>query len=413
MSTFQYIMILMVCLLAESFFTGTEMAAVHADKLTLKTQARKGSKRAKLLLALMAKPARFFSTTLLGTNVSVVMASVCTTYYIIQNFGTDYEGFALLLSPIILILGEIVPKSLYQHYANQIVLKTVYPLKIFGLIFSPIVLILSELTDMLLGRVTKQAGSEFPVTRDELETLLKQKRTATINVEGEETIRRSIITRIFNLAEKRVTNIMLPLIDVEALSDTATGEEAAKTFAEKGFSRLPIFHDRIFNVVGILNNIDLLFGDQKRPIKELMHPAYFVPEGMPLDELLVTMKRKGEPMAIVVDEFGGASGIVTLEDLIEQVVGEIQDEYDYAQPLYYRIGKNRFLVSGRLEITEANEKLQFGIPTGDYETIAGFLIHQIGAIPQKDYIHRFGRLEFIIHRATEKAIQEIEIRLQI
>ncbi|MDP2599624.1 MAG: hemolysin family protein [Deltaproteobacteria bacterium] len=410
MTVIQYIAILILCLLAEGFFTGAEMAVVHTDKLSLRSLARKGSARAKSVLAFLSKPGKFFSTTLLGTNLAVVTASVCTTYFIVENFGENYEGLALLLSPIVLILGEIVPKSLFQHYADRIVLKIIYPLRFFGLLFSPVIWMLSKMTDSLLGGVTKQVGGEVPVTRDELEELLSSGKEASEEPE-KVPARRTMISKIFDLAEKRVTNIMIPLVDVEALSDTAAFDSASALFAEKGFSRLPVFHDRIFNMVGVLHNIDLLFADPLKPIRQLMRPAWFVPEGMPLDELLVTMKRKGEPMAIVVDEFGGASGIVTFEDLIEQVIGDIQDEYDYAQPLYYRIGKNRFLVSGRFEITEANEKLQLGIPTGEYETIAGFLIHQMGAIPQKGSSYRFGRLEFIIHRATEKAVQEVEIRL--
>src|SRR3989344_3321176 len=369
MKLWQLILIVTTCLLAEGFFTGTEMSVVNADKLALRSRARKGSKRAKIALTLFANPARFFSTTLLGTNLSVVTSSVCTTYYIVQNFGASYEGFALLLSPILLIFGEIIPKSLYQHYANPLVLKLMYPLKFFGFLFSPIVYPLSKLTNALLGTVTKKVGSELPVTRDELELLLREgTETSDSGVGG--TGRKTIISRIFDLADKRVTNI-----------------------------------------VGILNNIDLLLADDKATLKESMRPAYYVPEGMPLDELLVTMKRKGEPMAVVVDEFGGASGIVTLEELIEQVVGDIQDEYDYHPPLYYRIGKNRFLVSGRLEIVEANDKLGLGIPLGDYETIAGFLIHQMGEIPQSNVEYHFGKLHFIVHRATERAVQEIEIKL--
>lgn len=406
-----FIGIMVVCLLAEGFFTGAEMAVVHADKLALRSRARRGSKRARLILSFLAKPGKFFSTTLLGTNLAVVTASVCTTYFIVRNFGERYEGLALLLSPVVLILGEIVPKSLYQHYANPIVLKTAYPLRFFGLLLSPIVWFLSKLTDALLGGVTKQVGSELPVTRDELEAILAEEKE-TGETEGRFRQRRTMISKIFNLAEKRVTNVMIPLIDVEALPISATLEEASRTFAEKGYSRLPVFQDRIFNIVGILHNIDLLLADPKNTVKELLRPAYFVPEGMPLDELLVTMKRKGQPMAVVVDEFGASSGIITLEDLIEQVIGEIEDEYDYQAPLYYRIGKNRFLVSGRLEIIEANDKLGLGIPAGDYETVAGFLIHQLGTIPANGTECRFGRLAFLVHRATEKAILEVEIRLQ-
>ena len=396
--------------MAEGFFTGTEMAVVHCDKLMLRSRARQGSKRAKIILVFLANPRRFFSTTLLGTNLSVVTASVCTTYYIVQHWGTSYESLALLLAPLTLIFGEIVPKSLYQHYANTIVLRVALPLRVFGWIFSPIVFVLSRLTGVLLGRVSQRVGKELPVTRDELEMLLEEGDKNPSETK-EITARRSMISSIFELADKRVANIMTPLVDVEALSLDISHEEACKAFEEEGHSRLPIYQERIVNIVGILTNADLLLSDPETPIKDLMRPAHYVPEGMPLDELFITMKKTGEPMVIVVDEFGGASGILTNEDVFEEIIGEIQDEYDYQPPAYYRIGKGRYLASGRLSISEANEKLKLDIPLGDYETVAGFLIHQMGTIAKSGTIYRFGKLEFIIHRANERAIQEVEIRL--
>lgn len=405
-----FFIVLLLCLLAEGFFTGTEMAVVNADKLSLRSRARHGSKRARLVLSFLAKPGRFFSTTLLGTNLAVVTASVCTTYFINNRFGERYEWLALILSPVILILGELVPKSLFQHHADHIVLKTAYPLKLFGILFAPVIFILSRLTNVLLGSVTRRVGSETPIARDELEMLLKGGEEE-ISGGKAETSRKTIISRIFDLAEKRAVNIMRPLVDVDAIPITATREEAIRAFEEEGHSRLPVFRDRIFNIVGILTNIDLLMPEPGVSVKERMRPAYYVPEGMPLDELLVAMKKKGEPMVIVVDEFGGASGILTFEDLIEEVVGEIQDEYDTQPPLYYRVGKNRFLASGRLSILEANEKLKLDLPPGDYETVAGFLIHQLGRIPKSGTDYRFGKLRFLVHRANERAVQEMEIHL--
>lgn len=408
MTFVQLLLILTICLLAESFFTGTELAVINVDKLKLRGKARRGQRSARLVLSFLERPGWFFSATLLGTNLAVVTASVCTTYYIVGRFGEDYEGWALLLSPILLIFGEIVPKSIYHHHANVLAYRTAYPIKIFGWILFPLVWFLTKLNDLFVGRVARQYASEAPVTREELESLLQEEGPGP---ETKSLVRRGMIAKIFDLADKRAENVMVPLVDIKALPLDAAQEEMRRAFDESGHSRLPVFQNRITHIVGVLSNLDCLLGDKTRPAKEWVRPAFYVPEEMPLDDLLLAMKRKGEPMAIVVDEYGGASGIVTFEDVIEEVIGNIQDEYEQPFPLYYRMAKNRILVSGRLEIEEANEKLKLGIPHGDYETIAGFLIHQLGRIPKAGEEYRSGSLVFLIRRATERAIQDVEVRL--
>lgn len=409
MSLLTLIGILAVCLLTESFFTGTELAVVSVDKLKLKSLVKKGSKSAKMVLSFLNNPGWFFSATLLGTNLAVVTASVCTTYYIVGRFGETYEGWALALSPLLLIFGEIVPKSLYQHHANTLAYKTAYPVKIFGTLLFPIVWLLTKLNDTFLGKAARQYAVDPPVTRDELEAVMREEWTA----ESPKTeIRRTLISKIFDLAEKKASKIMIPLVDVRAISAKAAPEEIQQAFEESGHSRLPVFQNRLVNIVGLLHNLDFLMSDREHTISELIRPAYYVPEEMSLDDLFLDMKRRGEQMAIVVDEFGGATGILTLEDVLEEVIGDIKDEYEKSFPLYYRMGKNRLLVSGRLEVTEANEKLHLNIPEGSYETIAGFLIYQLGTIPKPGFEYRFGNLIFNIRRATEKAIQDVEIRVQ-
>jgi putative hemolysin len=220
---------------------------------------------------------------------------------------------------------------------------------------------------------------------------------------------RTMIARIFDLAEKKVENIMTPLVDVDAIPLTATREEAARVLEETEYSRLPVYEDQIHNILGVLENTNLLFASEDAEVRNIVHPAYFVPEEMPLDNLLVAMKRKGEPLAIVVDEYGAATGIVTTEDLLEEVVGEIRDEHDEIQPLYKRLGPKRFLVDGRLEIEHANERLKLGIADGDYETVAGCVIHYFERIPHKGEKITIGKFTYTILRASDRAVYEMEI----
>jgi len=406
MSIITLIIILLVCLLAEGFFSGTEMAVVNADKYKLALSTDAGSRWAGAALHLVKHPALFFSTTLLGTNIFTITGSVVTTLFIIHRFGEVYAPLAILYWPFTLIFGEIVPKSLYQHYSDQIILKVAPILLGVSYVLYPLVWSLAKFTHLLLGDVHKRVGDESPVSREDLETMMALQTDIETDVRPGE---RTMISRIFDLAEKKVENIMTPLVDVVAIPVDSTRENAAMILEESEYSRVPVYDMQIHNILGVLTGSDLLFSDERSEVRNLACPAFFVPEEMPLDSLLVAMKRKGEAMAVVVDEYGAATGIVTTEDLLEEVVGEIRDEHDEIRPLYKRVGPKRFLVDGRMEIEHANERLKLGIIPGEYETIAGFLIHHFQRIPYRGEHITIGKYNYTILRATHRAIQDIEI----
>lgn len=406
MSIILLIIILAVCLLLEGFFSGSEMALVNADKYKLALATDAGSRRARFALHLIKHPAYFFSTTLLGTNLCVVTASVVATFFIIDRFGEPYAPLALLWWPATLIFGEIVPKSIYQHHADRIVLRVAPILLGISMLLYPAVWLLSKLTDLLLGGFKRRSAISAPVSREVLETMLEVGRYEASDVRPAE---RTMISRIFDLAEKKVENIMTPLVDVVAVPVTADRKRVMEALEKHGFSRVPVYEGQSFNITGVLTGTDLLFSAWDASVRNLMRPPYYVPEEMPLDDLLIAMKRRGEPLAIAVDEYGAATGIVTAEDLLEEVVGDIKDEHDREPALYQRVGRNRFLVSGRLEIEHANERLRLQIPEGDYETVAGYLICKMGRIPREGEELVFGNLSFIIKRATDRAVLEIEV----
>lgn len=409
MSLVTLIIILVICLLAEGFFSGSEMAIVNAQKYNLAIQTDKGSRLARAALHLVKHPAIFFSTTLLGTNICTVTGSVVMTFYLISNYGEAYAPLAIIFWPFTLVFGEMVPKSVYQHYADKIVLKVAPVLFIFSWILVPIIWPLTKLTDFLLGGVKSRFGIEPPVTKEELELMMEMKDTAS----DVKPVERTMISRIFDLEDKIVENIMTPLVDVVSLPLEASREETVKTIEKCGYSRIPIYQGKVINVVGVLNGVDLLFSAEDKEIKDLIRPPYYIPENVPLDTLLITMKRRGNPLAIVVDEFGAATGIVTAEDVLEEVVGEIRDEHDIVSQLYQRIGHNRYIVSGRMEIEKANERLKLGIPPGDYETIAGFLLKTTERIPKAGESVLIGSFIYKILRATDKAVLEVEISRKV
>ena len=319
-----YTLMLALCVLAEGFFSGSEMALVNADKLKLRARAARGHKTAKLALRWIENPSRLFSVTLLGTNASIVLASVLTTLFIFDHYGERFLSFSMAVVPITLIFGELVPKSVYQHYADFLVEKVAFILHVIGLGLFPIVWFLSKFTGWVLSRVTTKMGTEAPISRDELEMILSEQKSRGDIAEGEITM----VTRIFDLAEQSVADIVVPLGEMTAISSQATVGDAALLMEQFGHSRLPVYEAALQNIIGVLHNTDLLFADKGMLVAQWIRPAYVVAGKMALDDLLLTMKRQGEPMAIVRGENGKVTGLVTLEDLIEQVVGDIRDEHD-------------------------------------------------------------------------------------
>lgn len=400
------LLVYFTCLLLQGFFSGSELALVSADKSKLRLAQQGGSKAAKIALRLVATPERFLSTTLLGTNLCNVTCSISVTLFLLNHYGPNSEKYALLFAPLNLIFGEMVPKSVYQYYANHLVRVLAPILTVISWILFPVVWPLSQFTRFILRSLREQAKREPTLSRQDLEIMIEQGDAKMSDVQPME---RTLLTRIFDLADSKVSNIMTPLVDVAALPLQATRKEAVEIFEEQAYSRVPIYDEHIYNMVGILWNTDLLFDHEKKSVAELMRKPYYVPQDMPLDELLVSMKRRGEPMAAVVDEYGAATGIVTVEDLLEEVVGEIRDEHDEMKPLYQRLGPRRFLINGRLEIEHANERLKLGLPDGDYETVAGFVLTLATHIPQAGEVFSYKHLQFIIRIANERMIQEVEV----
>ncbi len=402
------IIYLLICLISEGFFSGSEIAFVNADKYKLIAAKEAGSKRAHMAYQMISDSATFLSTTLLGTNVSTVSGSVLVTLYIIKYHGDMYAPLAILYLPFSLILGEIVPKSVYQAHADKIVLRIAPILFFFSYLFYPITWVLSRFTNSILRKnKNRQMGLAKPLSREELELMIEVKSRAESDVKQYE---RRMISHIFDLAEKRVENIMTPLVDIISANIYSQRDEVERVLENYEFSRIPVYEGKSFNIVGILHSTDLIFSDSKQSIKDLMIAPLYVPEEMPLDELFVNMRTNSHAMAIAVDEYGAATGIVTNEDLIEEVVGEIADEHDETPLLYRRMGRNQYRIYGRTEIEHIRSMLDIDIPEGGYETIAGFVLHEFGHIPKIGESFLWNNYEFTIVRATERVVLEVDVK---
>jgi len=401
------IVIIVISLILQAFFAGSEIALISCDKVKIRSLAEEGSKSAKLVLSAFNQVERFLSTSLVGINLSLITSTIVLTFYIHDKFGQGGGLYTvLILSPLIIIFGQIVPKAVFQKRRNTIVLWAIYPLWVASKIFYPILIFIDIFTKKLLNLVGS-TGSTF-ITREELIDVIEGDTTKP-TVDYKE----RMIKRIFRFSETAVDEIMIPLIQVRALSEDSKVGDAIRLIKETGHSRIPIFSERVDTITGMLHSFYLLGADPNDAVKNYSQPPFYVPESKLVDELLDEMKEGRAGMAVVVDEYGGAVGAITLEDILEEVVGEIEDEYDKGIKLWRKTGDGEFLINPKIEIEMLNDDLGLGIPeSDDYETLGGFLLSEVGSIPKSGDKVKHTNYTFTITKSTSRSIEEVKLRIK-
>ena len=404
------IFVMVLCLAAEAFFSGSEIGVVSADRLRLRHMAAKGSRGAKLALSILEKPEWLLSTTLVGTNIAVVTNTTVVTALVIDLLGEKFSWLAVVIvAPLIWIFGEIVAKSIFQQRADTITPRVIFGLRAASLVFYPILAVFAGLTRLLTG-TRKNGEAQNPFTlREEITSMMEMSAQDGDILAVEQTM----IRRVFEFSETAAGDIMVPLIDVVAIENTATCGEAMRLAVAKKHKRLLVYEERVDEIIGILNALDLLQEDKDAPIKPHVHAVRYIPTSKGVADLLLEFRTGGDSMAVVVDEFGGAEGIVTIEDILEEVVGEIADEFDESEEIVQRIrrvGKDHYLVSARAELDTLKEEIGLVLPEGDYETLGGFLLTIAADIPSSGQVIAYRGIKFTIERASERAIQEVRVR---
>ena len=401
--------IIVLCLLMEGLFSGSEIGVVSADQIKLRHLAAKGSKGAKLALKMLEKPEWLLSVTLVGTNISVVTNTTMVTALMFQLFGESGSWMAVAIAaPLIWIFGEIVPKSVFQQKADVITPYVIFALIFFSWLFYPILFVFSILTRLL----TKLTGGDQknPFTlREEIVTMLQMPEAARGDIQP---VEQNMIRRMFNFTETTVKDVMTPLIDVVAVEKNISCQQAKQISSEYSHIRLPVYDERVDRIIGVLHTLELLGIDPQSPITSFIRPAIYVPMNKSIQNLMSELRTDGSVIAIVVDEFGGAEGIVTLEDIMEEVVEDLEDEYDESEEnnqLIRRLGKNDYLVNARIEVDELNEKLQISLPVGRYVTLAGLILDRTHRVPEKGMVIKQDGISLVVHQSTAQAIHEIRI----
>ncbi len=403
------IILVLLGILLEAFFSGSEIGMVSVNRIKMKQLAEDGNSAARSVMKLLDNPERLFTTTSLGTNLAMVTSTAIFTAFMVTHFEDSGEWMAMLIiSPLIFFVGEIIPKVIFQHRADSLMLFMVYPLVFFYKILSPFTSWLSKTSAKVTSRVQLASTEEHKTfSRDQLRGVLSlESQTVDLGV-----TEKKIIHNIFNFGELRAEHCMVPLIQMIAIRDTATMQEAHDVANDSGFSRVPVFHERMYNLIGVLNTFDLL--DQpvdNTPITSIIRPAYYIPPIKKIDDLLKELQQRGLHMAIVVDEYGGCIGLITIEDLLEKIVGEIEDEYDKPEKTYESYADGGYIVDGSTEISVLNDTLNWDLPGGDFETLAGLAIDRLERIPNSGDQVVVGSYRITVKEANKRKIQSLIIR---
>ena len=413
------LIVLLACFMIAAAASGTETALTSVGRLRVRLMAEEGSRSAAILQRLRADPNRFLSTVLFTNTLALIVASTATTlltdaYFTSLDLSNTWKLWltlvvSLLLSIVLLILAEVTPKTLAIRYAERWALIAARPVDSLATFLSPILWSVTIISRALTGGRAARAPY---LTEQELLTLLHVSEEQGVIEEQEH----QMIHGIIEIGDKSVREVMVPRTDIAAVDKTASLQEIVKVFKEHRHTRLPVYEADIDHVIGLIHTKDLLLfytrsQAQKFEIDKILRPIRFTPESKKVDELLHEMRSQKVHMMVVLDEYGGTAGLVSLEDLLEEIVGEIRDEYDSAEEEQLELISDREArVDARFPMEELNHKLELGIEeSGDYDSVGGYVYASLGAIPEAGSQFQGGRARWTVEKVNGRRIERVRL----
>lgn len=414
------ITVILLTLVFSAFFSGSEIAFVAANRLRVEVFARRGGMVGRLVSNFLEEPATLLTTTLVGNNLALVLYSTLVALYLeapLQMFFGELLGLpgaadvlaltvqTIIASVVVLIIGEIIPKSILREMANKAVFWLALPLKVTYYLLLPLILISRWTASALMKAVRIDSDSFSDFIRRDFELLIEEsKRSGELDLDEEES---TLVSNVFAMGSIRLKESMVPRTDIIAVDKTASIKELRTAFVTTGHSKIPIYNENIDNIVGVAFAYDLF--NNPKSIEDIVRPATFAPETKLSKELLQEFLDTNTSVAIVIDEYGGTAGLVTSEDLLEEIFGDIQDEFDVDENMLRILSNEAVIASGRLEIDQLNESSNIELPDGDFETVAGYLLERLGTIPKvRDEFEMDGH-RFVVLRATANRIDLVRI----
>ena len=413
MSTIEtlYLVFLVVCLLLSAFFSSSETAFISLQRIRIEHLVNTEVKGARRVARMIERPEKLLSTILLGNNFVNIAATALATFLAIHIWGEQW-GILIAtigLTTILLVFCETTPKTIATQHAERLSLIFARPIEVLSWLLTPFVLVLS----WIASGFSKLAGGT-PVPRslaseDEIRTMISVgHKEGTVEKEEAE-----MLHKVFDFGNRPVHEAMVPRPEVVCIEKGSKLADFLNLYAESPLSRFPVYQENMDNVVGILSVKDVLMAlangtmDRESIIDDLVRPAYFTPETKRISELFAEMQNKNYRMAIVIDEFGGTAGIVSLSRLVEEIVGPVGDEFAEAEKEYETINEYTFQIDGGMRIEEANEEMDLELPSGDYETVAGFVLNLLGHIPKPGEQLRYKGLKLGITEMRGVKIEKI------
>ena len=422
-----YVVVLVILIFLNAFFAAAEMAFISLNDAKLEIQAKEGNKKAKKIKDMLKDPSKFLATIQIGVTLAGFLSSAFASdafadilapklHELIPALDVStWNSISIVLITIILsyftlVFGELVPKRVAMKNCEKIAFASVKVLKAISFFASPFVKLLTKSTNIV--------SKLFGVTGEDEEVVTEEEIRMMVDV-GEEkgaidSSEKEMINNIFEFDNKTVSEIMIPRTEVFALDmNLSIGDVIEELSDDDRYSRIPVYDETIDEIKGVVHIKDILLSTKNKntKIKSLMKEAYFVPEAKPVNELFAELRKNKKSMAIIIDEYGGTSGIATMEDVLEEIVGEIYDEYDKVENKFEKIDENTYMFDGSIAIYEVEKILDITVPEGYYDTLSGFLLEELGRIPkdQEKLVIETKEATYKIEEIKDKKIERVKV----
>jgi len=398
------IIILLFLIILSAFFSSSELAYVVANKIKIEIRARKNKLAAKSAHYFVLNPEKFFSTILIANNIVNISFASIITIFLTNTYQLSEIQILLISTFLLLIFGELIPKYFAREIADSFIMYSILPVRLISIVIYPVVYVTSYLSEVLTNtsKLNESNISQL-FDKEDIQTLLNESSEAGMVGEQET----DIINKMIELKEKRLYEILTPRTDIVAVEIKSNITEVVNQFVESGYSKLPVYEENIDNIRGLVYAYDMF----KLPedLKSVMRDAVFVPDSKKALDLLNELLERQVSIAIVIDEFGGTAGVITVEDILEEMLGDIKDEYDVEEEIAKKIDEHTFIVSGKVDVDQLNEEYDLRIPEGDYETVAGYITSRTGKIPLKGELFVIDHFKALIIRSDKTKIDLVKL----
>lgn len=399
-------LLLLISILGSGFAAGSETALVSASRIRLQHMTSEGIKRADQVLALLEDKERILAVTLIANNVFNITAGAVATLACQHWLGAVGPVVATVaITSLLLVVSEIVPKAYFRHHAEKTLVRTALLWRVSAWVLTPLTFPLRILTNVIFRLFRREPRSVY-TTREEIKLVLEESVESGSLREHQQEMLESTLDYATTIARE----VMVPIAEVALLPETAGTEELLALVQDQGHTRIPVYRDRVDQLVGFINVFDILYERHRKVfVRSYVRPARLVPETKRIDELFVEMQRERESIAIVVNEFGACFGIVTLEDIMEEIFGELADEHEDTTPEIQKKGPGHFRMSGTTDIDDLEDETGIAIAKAGFETVAGYVLHRLGRIPQKGETFMDGDLTVRVVEADRYSVKTVEL----